>query len=111
MSRLKTFSSDKDFKYLFRHGRKLENNMFKVWFSGNNLSFHRFVFSVPVSVDKRSTVRNKLKRRTKEWVRRNIGQTNRKNLDVFLSFKKDITQVTKNEFYKELDKIFKQVFS
>lgn len=108
--RLKTLNFDRDFKYLFRNGRKLENNLFKLWFVKNELSFDRFVISIPLSVDKRSTTRNELRRRTKEWIRKNLlDETKISNLDIMVSFKKGTNKLTKKDFYEELDKIFKQI--
>ena len=106
MSKLRTLSSDKEFKYLFKNSRKLEDSLFKLWFARNDKFFSRFVFTVPVSVDKRSVVRNRLKRRAKEWVRKNFQNKNEKNLDIMLYFKKDTSKLTRKSFYEELNKIF-----
>ena len=107
MSKLPTLSSEKDFKFLFRHARKLENDTFKLWTSENSLPRHRFVFSVSLSVDKRSSIRNKLKRRAREWVRNNVKSGTR-HLDFLLSFKKEAARCSKSKFYEELEKIFKE---
>ncbi len=64
----------------------------------------RFVFVTPRSLDKRSTVRNRLRRRAREWIRKNIPLT--KPNDTAIFFKKEAIAVSKNKFYEELAKIF-----
>lgn len=108
MPRLKTISSEEDLRQLFKRGRKLENEWFKLWFRNNNLSFGRFVFSIPTSVDKRATVRNRIRRKAREWVRKNLQD--KLKADILVYFKKDVLNLTNTQFYEELDRIFRKIY-
>ena len=64
----------------------------------------------PLTVDKRSTVRNKLRRRTREWVRRHINEL-RRPFDIAIIFKKEAAAATRENFYEELARTFKKINS
>lgn len=97
-----------DFRAIFRGGRRKDSPLFGAVFKKNQLEYPRFAFVAPRSVDKRATARNKLKRMAREWVRKNFSLfTN--PVDVVIVFKKEAIKYPRFNFYKELDKIFKQI--
>ena len=97
--------SARDFRALFRFGRRRESVFFKLSARQNNLSFSRFAFIAAKSVDKRAVVRNRLRRRAREWVRTHLSSSF-PSLDVAIFFKKEAKDATQKEFYKDLASLF-----
>lgn len=96
-----------DLRQLFRKGQKLESEFFRLLSRENFKGYGRFVFVTPRSLDKRSTVRNRLRRRAREWIRKNIPLA--KSNDTAVFFKKEAITAPKSKFYEELAKIFTQL--
>lgn len=61
--------SDNDFKKVFRSGRALENQFFRVKFLKNYKNKNRFGFVVSNKLSKKATVRNTIKRRLRSSCR------------------------------------------
>ncbi len=101
MIRIHRLQSAKDFRALFHFGRRKETHLFKLTTLPNNLSFSRFAFIAPKTVDKRAVVRNQLRRQCREWVRTHCSSP-LEGLDVVIFFKKNAKEATKKEFYKDL---------
>lgn len=97
--------SAKDFRVLFRLGRRREFRFFKLIYLPNKLSFSRFAFITPKTVDKRAVVRNRLRRRCREWIRKSLIPLPRA-LDIAITFKKDAHKATRKEFYADLKDLF-----
>ena len=95
----------KDFRILFRSGRRRESRFFKIIYRPNALSFSRFSFIAPKTVDKRAVMRNRLKRRGREWMRTSLISLS-KPLDIAIIFKKDANKATRKEFYADLVYLF-----
>ena len=57
--RIKT---EKDFEKIFKSGRSVRHPLFLLKFLNSSLSYCRAAVSVPVSVSKQATVRNRIKR-------------------------------------------------
>lgn len=89
---------------LFRRGTRSDYPTMRIIKRRNNLNHARFVLMVPRSLDKRSSVRNRLRRRTGEFIRTNFSHLLSKPMDVLVVFKKRSTELTQNEFYRELKK-------
>lgn len=104
MKRIYHLTGEADLRQLFRKGQKFESGFFRLLRRKNFRGHGRFVFVTPRSLDKRSTVRNRLRRRAREWIRKNISLT--KPNDTAIFFKKEAITVSKNKFYEELAKIF-----
>ncbi len=58
-----------DIRLLLRKGKRLHDPMFQLIYHKNNLSVSRFAFIVSTKIDKRATVRNRIKRLLRESVR------------------------------------------
>lgn len=102
---LHRLQSVKDFRLLFRFGRKKESRFFQLTVLQNNLLFSRFAFITPKSIDKRAVMRNRLRRRAREWVRMHASCP-LSSADIAVFLKKDAKQATKKEFYEDLATIF-----
>lgn len=61
----------------------------------------KFVIVVPKSVDKRSTVRHKLKRIVVEMIRLRLKYLDNKNINVLIKVKKDFNKTDKKEISNE----------
>ncbi|MDP3779426.1 MAG: ribonuclease P protein component [bacterium] len=108
MMQIHRIGREQDFTELFRFGRKKEYRFFRLTLRPHNLAFSRFAFIAPKTVDKRAVVRNRLRRRTREWIRRNIDSLPR-SFDVALFFKKEAKSATRKEFYEDLTIIFQDI--
>lgn len=98
----------KDFHILFHSGRKRETKFFKVIALPNRLPFSRCAFIVPKSVDKRAVMRNRLRRRCREWVRKSPILFPL-SLDMAITIKKNADTATRKEFYEDLEYLFKNI--
>ena len=106
MNKIFSLTAEEDFSLVIRRGRRAENQFFRMSWILNNLNLSRYAFVVPKSVDKRATVRNRLRRMAKEWVRKNIQKRNI-HQDMIISIKKESLNLPRNKFYEELAKIFR----
>lgn len=97
-----------NFSYLFKSGRKIDTPYFKVHFLKNKLSYSRFAFVVPRRVHKSAVVRNKLRRRLKEWIRQQTDIVG-KQLDIVFIVKSKAVFCSRKEFYEKLNNILKTI--
>ena len=93
-----------NFKILFRKGKRVENPLLRVTILANHLSHARIALITPRAIEKRAVLRNRLRRRTSEWIRRNavLGLS----LDIAIFFKRDAIGAPRRKLYEELRKIF-----
>ena len=105
--RIHRLQSAKDFRTLFRYGRYFESSFFKLVARQNTLPYDRFAFIAPKTVDKRAVVRNRLRRRAREWMLAYHFPA-RSPLDVAVLFKKEVVTATKANFYEELSRIIRR---
>lgn len=70
----------------------------------NRLSHARLALVAPRAIEKRAVFRNRLRRRTSEWIRRNavLGLS----LDIAIFFKREAAVAPRRKLYEELRKIF-----
>lgn len=83
---------------------RIESALFRISIRLVKSDAGRFMFIVPKYVDKRAVVRNTIKRRAREWVRKHPDLLSR-NIEVVVIPKKDIINATRKEFYKELERL------
>ena len=69
MERRHRLGRGKDLDLLLRRGSRVSHAFFSVAWRPSYLPISRFVFIVPRSVDKRAVVRNRLRRRIREYLR------------------------------------------
>ena len=93
-----------DFTVLFTRGTRIDNPLFRVVVKKNPYGFSRYAFISPRAVDKRAVIRNRLRRRAREWFRKNMS-LHRAGLDIAVVFKKNASDVRRNVLYEELKKI------
>lgn len=75
--------SDDDFKRVFRNGRTLENQFFRVKFSKNQKNVNRFGFVVSNKLSKKATVRNTVKRRLRS-ICRPLTENSKNGFDIVI---------------------------
>lgn len=61
--------ADRDFKRVLKIGRFFNSKEMRIKAAANDLSYSRFGFVISTAVDKRSVVRNRIKRQTREVIR------------------------------------------
>jgi len=90
-------TKNKDFERVAKKGRAVYDKAIALKWIKNNLSYSRFGIVVSLKIDKRATVRNKIKRRIRAVIRENINQI-QKGLDFMILTKPEI----KNLGYQEI---------
>lgn len=93
-----------DLDLLFRRGRRLSTDLFQITSRRNNLSRSRFVVVVPRAADKRAVVRNRLRRRISEFIRRRPAFLD-PSLDIAIICKKEAAGASRAEFYEALGRV------
>lgn len=109
MEKTYRLKSPQNFRFIFGRGRRAESAFFKAVFAKNDFNHGRFAFVVPKAVSKSAVMRNTLKRRAREWIRKN-ERVSCQSADLVLIFKKEAAGLSKNKFYEELEKILGKVF-
>jgi len=102
MTKHHRLSSSQDFKILFRKGKRIETRLLRITTLANNLSYARIALIVPRAIEKRAVLRNRLRRRVSEWIRRNIAPG--LALDIAILFKKESISSPRKKIYEELSK-------
>lgn len=92
-----------DFRSLFLRGRRIQSPFFHLVWQKNGLSCPRFAFVASKAVSKRAVVRNRLRRRAREWYRKRSELFN-VPVDVAIIFKKEAVGATRTLFYEELER-------
>ena len=108
MDKKRHLRENKDFYRLFRSGKRFESPLFRVVVKPNALLYSRWAFIAPKSLDKRSTARNRLRRRAREWIRKHTENTSGR-YDAAILFKKAALQAPRQKFYEELDKTIRKI--
>jgi len=108
MKKLHLLRSPDDFRRVLRRGRDIKSPLFRVIFVSRNFGSARFGFFVSRFLDKRAFVRNRLRRRAREWIRRQ-ARLLKMPKDVIIIFKKEAIQAERRKFYEELAKIFERL--
>ncbi|PIR58080.1 MAG: ribonuclease P protein component [Parcubacteria group bacterium CG10_big_fil_rev_8_21_14_0_10_38_31] len=89
------------FKKLFKNGKTIKSEVFtlKIRYTGNSLN--KFSVVVPISVEKMATKRNKLKRRGRSILVKNIDKI-KNGIDVAVFIKKEAKDLKFADFNREL---------
>lgn len=75
----------KDFEKVLKEGRWITNSLLFLKWTFNNLKVSRFGFVVSKKISKKSTLRNKIKRRLREIIRRELPKIKTGIDGVFIS--------------------------
>lgn len=92
-------SLKKDFKRVFKKGRRLQADIFILKSIQNNLDYSRISIVIGAKVIKKSTKRNKLKRIFSSLIEKNFKKI-KPGLDLVFIFKKDLFR--KQKFKKKI---------
>lgn len=92
-----------DFRLLFSRGMRVESPLFRLVWRKNGLTHSRFGFICSKAVSKRAVVRNRLRRRSREWYRKQ-PELFLSPVDLALILKKDAVKATRAAFYEELER-------
>ena len=94
-----------DFKNLFGRGRRVDSQFFRLVYRKNSIGHVRLAFITPRATEKSSVLRNRLRRRAREWARKH-KELSGWPIDVAIIFKGEALRASKKIFYEELEKIF-----
>ncbi len=86
----------------------MESPLFRAVATPNRLTRLRLACVVSRGVDKRAVVRNRLRRRTRQWVVRN-GDALKLPFDVAIVFKAGAGCAPRNALYEELEGMFRRL--
>lgn len=107
MEKVVALRASADFRLLYRWGRKTESPLFRIIVRRNTLSHSRLAFVAAKAINKRATVRNRLRRRAREWVRKHVSAPS-EPVDMGIFFKKEAVIAPRKLFYGELEQTIKQ---
>ena len=96
-----TLGRGADLGLLLRRGRRSSSPLFHAASRPNGLAHSRFAFIVPRAVDKRAVVRNRLRRRMREYIRARAGRIVPSH-DIAITCKKEAAAAPRIHFYAEL---------
>ncbi len=91
-----------------RYGRRVSSPLFQLVVRPNTLSYPRFMFVAGRAVDKRAVVRNRLRRRAREYLRRHLAEMPT-HCDIAVIIKKEAVAARRNDFYDALQQIIARV--
>ncbi len=93
-----------DIRLVLMRGRRLEMGLFRIAARPNHLGHVRFSCIISRKVDKRAVVRNRIRRRTRERLRRS-PLFSALPIDVILTAEKSAATATKMSLYEVLDEM------
>lgn len=99
-----------DFTRIFRAGKRIQSNCLTLFIKENRFSHSRFAFVAPLSVDKRAVIRNRLRRRAREYVRKRLPYWRNASVDAILLFKKQAAGMSKRRLYECFDEALSILF-
>ncbi len=99
--------NDTDIKTLFSRGKSVFDICLGIKFRKNNLAFSRFAVVVGTKVSKKAVIRNRIKRRIRAIVEKQIPNL-QKGFDVMFLVKKEAIVLTPTELEDQLIRIFKR---
>lgn len=106
LSKLYRLTGQDNFKKVATQGRSFFLKELGLKWRENNLTNSRFAFVVSTQIDKRSTVRNKIKRRLRDIIYQRLKKIKPGFDLMFLT-----RQTIKNLEYKDLEKIVEQILT
>ncbi len=91
----------KEFEEVFKKGKSFNNSFYLLKVKENDLSFSRFAFVAPVKSFKKSSERNKIKRKLKEAVR-SVFSSIDKGFDFIFIIKKEAKKANYSEIKEQV---------
>ena len=96
-----------DFKKIFRYGKSFRGETAEMRFLPNDLAVCRFGFITGLSVSKKATIRNKIRRRLTEVVK-TLATSINNNFDILIVAKAKAVGKSREETLKDVQNIFKK---
>ncbi|OHA02894.1 MAG: ribonuclease P protein component [Candidatus Sungbacteria bacterium RIFCSPLOWO2_02_FULL_54_10] len=93
-----------DLDLVLQRGRRLSHPLFSVAWRANGTKGQRFALIVPRTVDKRATVRNRLRRRMREFMRVHAGALAPPR-DIAITCRREAAAATRKAFYEALEEL------
>ncbi len=87
----------KDFEHLFAQGKTVHSSTFSLKFINNSSTENRFAVVVSTKVSKKATVRNLIKRRLREIIRRDLLPVIHGHYDIAFLTRSGIEKLSYNE--------------
>ena len=97
----------RDFDIVFKEGKGYKEDFLFLKARNNDLEFSRFGIVVGKKVSNKAVVRNKIKRRLREILRRKIDRT-KKGVDIILITLPGIEKQEFKDLEEKVDRIFKK---
>ena len=73
LPKINRIKKKKDFESIFKNSRSFKNNLFILKIKENNLGLNRVGFVVSQKISKRAVIRNKVRRRLSEIIKKEIN--------------------------------------
>lgn len=105
MRRIHRLRSSKDIERAIRRGGKNDGIFFRLVALPNTYGYLRLALVASRATDKRAVIRNRIRRRAREWVRKQPSIL-RVPADAALIFKRQASSAPRKIFYEELARIF-----
>lgn len=99
--------NDKDFKLVFKNGKVFNSKFLFLKIRKNSLENSRFGFIIGTKISKKSTVRNKIKRRLRESIKKKLNNI-KPGFDVIIGVKPEIVDKSYQEIEKETGELLKK---
>lgn len=106
LAKINRLKKRKDFELIFKKGKKFKEDFLVLKIIKNNLNQSRFGFIVGGKISKKASLRNKIKRRLRELVRKKLKKI-KKGFDAILIAKEGL----ENKDFWELEEIINKLFS
>ncbi len=97
-----------DFKSVFENGKSVSNELFFLKFKKNNLGINRFGFVIGTKITKKAVLRNKIKRRLTEIIKKKLDEIE-SGLDIILIAKPKVINKNYSEIKQSIDDLFKKI--
>lgn len=104
---METLKRKKDFDNLFNKGRSTASHYLVLYWNPNTKGKNRYGFSISKRIGK-AVVRNKLKRRLKEIIRKNIDSCKVTGYDILIIARRPVNNLDYNGLKKNLLSLFKK---
>ena len=107
LPKINRITKKKDFDKIFKKGKGYSGDFLFLKIFKNNFSINRFGFIISQKVSKKSTIRNKIKRRLREIIKTNLPKI-KKGFDIILIIKPNAEKESFRNFKDEVQKILKR---
>ncbi len=104
---METLKKKKDFDKVFKNGKSIASKYLVFYWNPNNKDKNRYGFSISKRIGK-AVVRNKLKRRLKEIIRRDVESICNRGYDIIIIARNPVNDLDFHGIKKDLLRLFKR---